>query len=507
MSTRLKANAKAQSSPKPSFAGLWSGRLQRSSTDHARAATVPPIVHEVLRSPGQPLDSATREFMEPRFGHDFSRVRVHTDAKAAESARVIGARAYTAGQDVVFGKGEYAAGKSLLAHELTHVVQQRRGGGNSLQSQLRFGSADDSLENEADRIASKVVENHSEVTADITPVSLSVQRACGPAAIGNVGGCTGRGGDITDFGGSSDRLILFDVNCDEFLPGEVSKLRRLARTILPTDVVEIDGFASEEGNPQFNDNLSCARAHAAESELLQQSVATTITLFRHGATPGFRDDRRSAVISLIPSVPSTSTPAPQHICGPDVTTQVEDAVSNTKSTFNTIWGTMEKENACQALISLTTGGFAWDIVDLHNNAWILGYRPACATRGARPPCGSTVQVGRECSYAGSPNYVVYGVMMRLCNSYYENAGRTDDANDFTRGEMLDWINFYKGTGPLGIGTPSGNFIPSQNWAEAGYDGWPAATTPSGDRNNCHPSCGTAYSGSAFRVHWHPHGIF
>jgi hypothetical protein len=88
----------------------------------------PPIVHNVLRSPGQPLDAATRAFMEPRFGHDFSGVRVHTDARAAESASAVGARAYTAGRDVVFGAGEFApgsgAGQKLLGHELAHVVQQ-----------------------------------------------------------------------------------------------------------------------------------------------------------------------------------------------------------------------------------------------------------------------------------------------------------------------------------------------------------------------------------------------
>jgi len=89
---------------------------------------VPPTVHEGLHSPGQPLDTETRAFMEPRFGHDFSRVRVHTDARAAESARAVNALAYTLGQDVVFGMAQYrprtGEGLRLLAHELVHVVQQ-----------------------------------------------------------------------------------------------------------------------------------------------------------------------------------------------------------------------------------------------------------------------------------------------------------------------------------------------------------------------------------------------
>jgi hypothetical protein len=89
---------------------------------------VPGIVHEVVDSTGQPLDAATRAFMEPRFGHDFSRVRVHADAQAAESARAVEAQAYTVGAEIVFGAGRYTPqtndGRRLLAHELTHVVQQ-----------------------------------------------------------------------------------------------------------------------------------------------------------------------------------------------------------------------------------------------------------------------------------------------------------------------------------------------------------------------------------------------
>jgi len=93
---------------------------------------LPVIVRETLRASGQPLDPATRAFMEPRFGHEFGGVRVHRDAKAAESAKAVKARAYTAGQHVVMGAGqpspETIAGRHLLAHELAHVVQQSYGG-------------------------------------------------------------------------------------------------------------------------------------------------------------------------------------------------------------------------------------------------------------------------------------------------------------------------------------------------------------------------------------------
>jgi hypothetical protein len=104
--------------------------LQRKATGPVDAEFAPPIVHEVVNSTGEPLDRATREFFEPRFGYDFSRVRVHNDAKAAESTRAIRALGYTVGHSVTFAPGRYCPatgeGRHLIAHELAHVVQQDR---------------------------------------------------------------------------------------------------------------------------------------------------------------------------------------------------------------------------------------------------------------------------------------------------------------------------------------------------------------------------------------------
>jgi len=92
----------------------------------------PPSIHLALSSPGQPLPASTRAFFEPRFRQDFSQVRVHADREAQQSARDVNALAYTVGSHVVFGDGRYAPetpdGQRLLAHELTHVVQQGVGG-------------------------------------------------------------------------------------------------------------------------------------------------------------------------------------------------------------------------------------------------------------------------------------------------------------------------------------------------------------------------------------------
>jgi hypothetical protein len=104
-------------------------RVQGFATNDAAMETVPPIVRDVLRSSGQPLDPATRAFMEPRFGHDFGHVRVHRSATAAASARALGARAYTVGSDIVFSANAFAPasheGRELIAHELAHTIQQR----------------------------------------------------------------------------------------------------------------------------------------------------------------------------------------------------------------------------------------------------------------------------------------------------------------------------------------------------------------------------------------------
>jgi peptidoglycan hydrolase-like protein with peptidoglycan-binding domain len=135
------------------------GTLQRAAVNAAPVNEVPPIVHDVLRSSGQPLDAETRAFMEPRFGHDFSGVRIHTDAQAGESARTVNALAYTVGRDVVFGAGQLApgttAGNRLLAHELAHVVQQ--GNRSRLQTKLTIGPVNDHYEQEADRVTEQVM--------------------------------------------------------------------------------------------------------------------------------------------------------------------------------------------------------------------------------------------------------------------------------------------------------------------------------------------------------------
>jgi len=104
--------------------------LQRKPESAASPTEAPPIVHNVLSSPGQPLDRPTRNFFEPRFGRDLSQVRIHNDSKASESAHAIDALAFASGNNIVFASGIYRPdrqdGRFILAHELVHTMQQAR---------------------------------------------------------------------------------------------------------------------------------------------------------------------------------------------------------------------------------------------------------------------------------------------------------------------------------------------------------------------------------------------
>ena len=147
--------------------------VQRASSGGPQPSAVPNSVNQALSSPGRPLDTPTRSFMESRFGHDFGGVRIHDDSQAAESARAVNAKAYTVGNDIVFDRGQYnpstQSGKHLLAHELAHTVQQ--GGVHRYANDLRVGGTMDShLEREADSVAHAVVGGPTGTPAPIVPV-------------------------------------------------------------------------------------------------------------------------------------------------------------------------------------------------------------------------------------------------------------------------------------------------------------------------------------------------
>ncbi len=135
-------------------------------------------VHDVISSGGRPLEPDVRTDMESRMGHDFSDVRVHDDSSAAASAQAVNAHAYTVGSNIVFQRDQYdpssAAGKTTLAHELTHVVQQRSGPveGTSAPGGIKVSDPSDRFEREASANADRVMS---------APAAVQTLSTSGPA--------------------------------------------------------------------------------------------------------------------------------------------------------------------------------------------------------------------------------------------------------------------------------------------------------------------------------------
>ena len=218
-----------------------------------------------LQGGGQPLPKSLRSFFEQRFGYDFSQVRIHKDSRAAESAREVRARAYTIGQHVVFGEGEYspdtAAGKQLTAHELTHTIQQSG-------SDLNF-----------------------------------IQRAGDPAEIPPGFRCPT---DLTP-GRPVGTDVLFSAGRTAITPAHTRQLTTFRTTWLAaggTDDILVHGYASTDGDQGPNWTLSCDRAEAVQAELVRLGIpAVRIKVVAHGESTDFSPSRapnRHAVISTSP---------------------------------------------------------------------------------------------------------------------------------------------------------------------------------------------------------------
>jgi hypothetical protein len=234
---------------------------------------------------------------------------------------------------------------------------------------------------------------------------------------------------------------------------------------------------------------------------------------------GARRQRRAAGSNPSTAPSGTGVPA-TFSCGVDVTDATKRAITTTQTEFGKLTDD-EKHDACSALSSLRTGDYAWDIIELHRqvtNDWLnKPYRPQCATSGATPACGSSVTVDGSCHFAGSANYVIFGVMCKLCSTFYQN--KLNSASwyevidkdtyrhgvvQFSKAGMLGLIDLYKKYVPLlKLDAPAGNIDAAKRWSIAGFDGWPnAVATPSPDRSNCTLTCPQRATGT-FSVSWYP----
>lgn len=156
-------------------------QLLAEEAEEAQEAQERSPVHDVVgRGGGTPLDESTRETMESSFGQDFGDVRVHTDQQASESAKAVGANAYTIGSDIVFRSGHFdpssPTGQRTIAHELTHVVQQRSGpvDGSEAPGGIRLSDPGDRFERAADATAAEVMTGGSSSPA--TEAAPTAQR-------------------------------------------------------------------------------------------------------------------------------------------------------------------------------------------------------------------------------------------------------------------------------------------------------------------------------------------
>jgi outer membrane protein OmpA-like peptidoglycan-associated protein len=274
----------------PACASEREGTLRRKATTHAEPSHAPPQVPAVLYSPGRPLDAVTRAFMEPRFGHDFTSVRIHADSAAAGGPRAVQARAYTLGRDIVFGADQYSTqtreGKRLLAHELTHVVQQGRAEPRPTQNQASEPSP--------------TRRKNSEQASNV------IRRAGDPAAIPVGFACPT---DLTP-GAPAGADVLFAVGQSSVTPAHTTLLTTFVATWLAaggTDDILVHGYSSTDGDQGPNWTLSCTRAQAVQAELLRLGVpAVRISIVAHGESTDFgagEAANRHAVVSSSPASP------------------------------------------------------------------------------------------------------------------------------------------------------------------------------------------------------------
>lgn len=249
--------------------------LHRVESSSSQIDTAPPIVSEVISSPGQPLDASTRAFMEPRMGHDFGQVRVHTGAQAADSAKAVNALAYTVGTNVVFGAGQYApsspAGQRLLAHELTHTLQQ------TSASALRVARAPSTGKCE---------------TFNYPRRKAGVSAVPGKSSIDDQG--------VTGITGTS--FERFAESSNSLTPIHLAQIASLQLTLAAADTVEVHGYASCDGGAEFNLGLSSDRAEAVKKALTTTGKSPfigTVTTLAHGETNEFGatlDANRRAIV-------------------------------------------------------------------------------------------------------------------------------------------------------------------------------------------------------------------
>lgn len=215
--------------------------LKHQSVNQEDPAMVPSVVQDVLQTSGRPLEDHVRVPMESGFRHDFSRVRIHTNSRAAESARAVNALAYTVGQHVVFGPGQYlpqtSGGRKILAHELTHVIQQDFSGASvsDCEQPVSGHLLNNAAEQEADMVAASITDGRPPVIKQSFGRStLSRQPASGPGQSGSQPASDIKAKDVFPFPKDS-RVVLNRILQDLFFSIIKSEDPKTAGALLAID--------------------------------------------------------------------------------------------------------------------------------------------------------------------------------------------------------------------------------------------------------------------------------
>jgi hypothetical protein len=209
--------------------------------------TAPPIVHDALQQPGQPLDLHSRAFFESRFNQDFSNVQVHTGELADRSARAVDARAYSVGTNIVFAQGEYApsaaTGKQLIAHELVHVVQQT----GRTSTPVLFRKPEDCP---PDRVEEP---SHPGDCPEITPDKKELRE-------------TAKAVSAVETGVAGECYLLTNLSTGSIKFGSPKEFDAIADFLEldPSLLLHITGFSDCTGTADENASLRMKRAYAVE---------------------------------------------------------------------------------------------------------------------------------------------------------------------------------------------------------------------------------------------------
>ncbi len=431
----------------------------RNKTNHtSKSSYAPANFNSALNSTkgsGSKLSESTQSFMESRFGHDFSNVKIHTDSNAVQMSKDVNAQAFTHGSDIYFNSGkynpDYSSGKHLLAHELTHVVQQ------------------DS------KVISKKIQRKLHDGHDLTNPRFA--------------------GDLVLEGCYDNERVLTVGSKGE----AVRKVQQaLVYAGFPLPIYHDDGiFGSETETAVLNFQKA--------SSISDDGIVGPQTM-------GSLDVLRAPV----PTPPSPAPPS--KICGPDVSSETARIWSQIQSDFAS-WSFLQKHSACRYLVQPITdkGGLnidAFDTLGLFQatTGWLrkLPYHPPCGVPGSTAPpgarwdhkgyidpntCSSTVKAGSGCWLSGTVNYGTFGIMMKLCSDWASILGISSPL--FSPEMMRLLIYLYKEH------YRSDDSGPPISWALASYNGGAGATASGGDRPNCQSSCPVTFSGPTFDYVWLP----